>query len=116
MKEPFSFESEATFSPCSFYLWSLKRKFSHNKSSIIFIGLNPSKASERSSNHTLRRFINFTYAWDYGSLKVINLVIRVISSPLTVRRWFDQVGKKNDQVLISHALAWSQNPSYDLWL
>ena len=38
-------DSEASFSKCGFYRWSLKRKFSNDKSTIIFIGLNPSKAN-----------------------------------------------------------------------
>ena len=116
MEDSFLCNSEASFSSCGFYRWSLKRKLSNKENTIIFIGLNPSKASEKRNDPTLRRLINFAFSWGYGSLTVINLFAKVSSSSLFLRRCSDPVGSKNDQVILSYAFVWSQNPSCDLWL
>jgi len=108
--------SEASFSPCGLYRWSLKRKLRNDKSSLIFIGLNPSKASIKIDDPTLKRLVNFSFSWGYGSLIVINLFARVSFSPSIIRRCSDPVGKKNDQVLRPLSFKWSQDPFCDLWL
>ena len=116
MRDPLFLESEAYFSSCGLYRWSLKRILTYNKNTLIFIGLNPSKASRKQDDPTLRRLIKFAYSWGYGSLIVVNLFARVSSSPSIIKRCSDPVGKKNDQVLLSHFFEWSQDPSCDLWL
>ena len=83
---------------------------------MIFIGLNPSKASGNYDDPTLKRLVSSCNYWHYGSLIVINLFARVSPSPSIIRRCSDPVGKKNDQVLLSHAFEWSQDPFCDLWL
>ncbi len=83
---------------------------------MIFIGLNPSKASKSLDDPTLKRLVNFCNSWDYGSLIVINLFARVNSSPAIISRCLDPIGQKNDDELANYLCQWSNNPLCDLWL
>ena len=116
MKASNSFNSDASFSSCGLYRWSLKRSISNNKSSIIFIGLNPSRASLSIDDPTLRRILKFSFSWGYGSLIVINLFARISCSPGILRRCSNPIGKKNDEELSNWIVQWAKNPLLDLWL
>ncbi len=109
-------QSQASFSACGLYRWSLERKLRRSQRIIIYLGLNPSKASFSYNDQTLRRLINSCYLWGYGSLIVINLFARVNSSPSIIKRCHDPIGKDNDKELLRRAYQWEQNPLCDLWL
>jgi len=113
---PFADISEASFSSSGLYRWSLSRRLNNNISTIIFIGLNPSKATLTRNDPTLRRLINFSFSWGYGNLTVVNLFARICSSASFIRRCNDPIGKENDQELSFRIAEWSQNPSVDVWL
>ena len=108
--------SEASFSSSGLYRWSLSRRLNNNIRTIIFIGLNPSKASASRNDPTLRRLIYFSSSWGYGNLIVVNLFARVCSSSSFIRRCTDPIGKRNDQELLFRISEWSQNLSFDLWV
>ncbi len=82
-----------------FYRYSLWREWDIDKSKIVFIMLNPSKADASMDDPTLRRCISFAKSWDYGSLIVVNLFAYRSSSPLELRQVDDPVGKQNDRYL-----------------
>jgi len=44
-----------------------------DKSSIAFIGLNPSTATELEDDNTVRRCIDFAKRWGYGSMYMLNI-------------------------------------------
>ena len=83
---------------------------------MIFIGVNPSKASSSFDDPTMKRLNSFCDLWGYGSLMVINLFARVSCSPSIIRMCADQIGKDNDQEIAKRALQWEKNPLCDLWL
>ena len=108
--------SNASFSECGFFRWNLQRTLSNRKNKIIFVGLNPSKASKDCADPTLKRLMSFSKRFGYGSLIVVNLFARVGSSPSILRKCSDPVGKNNDRELFKYASEWSRNPLNDLWL
>ena len=89
----------AVIDKTGFYRYSLWREWDIDKSKIVFIMLNPSKADASMDDPTLRRCISFAKSWDYGSLIVVNLFAYRSSSPLELRQVDDPVGKQNDRYL-----------------
>jgi hypothetical protein len=81
------------------YRYSLWREWDIDKSKIVFIMLNPSKADASIDDPTLRRCVNFAKSWGYGSLIVVNLFAYRSTSPLELRQVDDPVGKQNDRYL-----------------
>ncbi len=108
--------SSSSFSSCGLYRWFLKRTLSKRKKIIVFIGLNPSYASSFRDDQTLRRLINFSSSWGYGTLIVVNLFARVSRNPSMLRNCSDPIGKRNDEELHARLDFWSNEPSCDLWL
>ena len=111
-----SLESKASFSSCGSYRWWLERRLNNKENIMLFIGLNPSTASCSLNDPTLRRLLNFSYSWGYGSLIVVNLFARVSSSPSIIKVCSDPIGNRNDQEISKRAFQWSNNPFCDLWV
>ncbi len=107
---------ESSFSECGLYRWWLKRGISENNKTLIFIGLNPSKASSTIDDPTLRRLLFFGSKWNYGSIIVINIFAIISSSPSIIKKCSDPIGKENDPEIHKRILDWSRNPQCDLWL
>ena len=89
----------AVIDKTGFYRYSLWREWDIDKSKIVFIMLNPSKADASMDDPTLRRCISFAKSWDYGSLIVVNLFAFRTASPLELKKVDDPVGKQNDRYL-----------------
>ena len=89
----------ALFSPCGRYRWWLQRRWDPAMPTLLFIGLNPSRADGERDDPTLRRLMGFARAWGYGGLEVLNLFARVAFSPAVLRRSADPVGSDNDRWL-----------------
>ena len=83
---------------------------------LIFIGLNPSKASELEYDPTLRRLESFSQRWCNGRLLVINLFGRISKSPTLLRHCIDPIGEENNNVLLSWVNEWAVRSNWDLWL
>ncbi len=116
MKTCFTVCSDASFSDCGMYRWNLKRRISSNSNSLIFIGLNPSKADSQLDDPTIRRLSSFARRWDYGSLIVLNLFAKISSSPSILERSSDPIGYRNNDELVKWIYRWSHNPFLELWL
>ncbi|WP_103669715.1 DUF1643 domain-containing protein [Pseudanabaena sp. BC1403] len=81
------------------YRYSLWREWDIDKSKIVFIMLNPSKADASIDDPTLRRCTSFAKSWDYGSLIVVNLFAFRSASPLELKQVEDPIGNQNDRYL-----------------
>jgi len=108
--------SDASLSPDGRYRWWLHRRWATDRGSLLFIGLNPSKADAQMDDPTLRRLIGFAKCWGYGELLVLNLFARRSPHPAALRTVTDPVGDRNDAVLLEQAERWSCQPTVDLWL
>lgn len=90
--------SGAEFSECRKYRYGLWRKWDENKPNIMFIGLNPSTASENMDDPTIRRVKRFAKDWGYGGVYMANLFSLVSPYPEDLKTCDDPV-KDNDKWL-----------------
>ena len=95
-----SLQAAAQFSLCGRYRWWLRRRWDPHRPTLLFIGLNPSRADAERDDPTLRRLQGFARAWGYGGLEVLNLFARITASPAALRRSSDPVGTENDRWLL----------------
>ena len=118
-KTKFSFTfwvSFCLFSKCRSYRWILKRELLSGKKTIIFIGLNPSRASSSFNDRTLIRIINFASRWSYKDIYIINLFGLVSKSSLQLSKSNDPIGGNNDLITLKSLEFWRKNNNCDLWL
>ena len=104
------------FSKCGSYRWILKRELLCGHKTIVFIGLNPSKANSRSNDRTLKRIINFCYRWNYKKIYIVNLFGLISKSPSRLSKTKDPIGGNNDLITLITLQFWRQNINCDLWL
>tara|TARA_Y100001968_G_scaffold182410_1_gene167013 strand:+ start:1309 stop:1773 length:465 start_codon:yes stop_codon:yes gene_type:complete len=83
---------------------------------VIFIGLNPSKANSVNNDNTLKRIINFCSRWNYKNVYVINLFGLISKSPYQLSKSKDPVGENNDLITLKALEFWVKNLNCDLWL
>lgn len=91
---------QAVFSDCRKYRYWLERVLNtnHKKTrAILFIGLNPSIASEHINDRTINRCIGFAKNWGFTHLWMANLFAIVSTDPLALKSTtLDPVGRDND--------------------
>ena len=90
----------ACFSPCGHYRWWLGRCWQPGAPTLLFIGLNPSRADGRPNgagdDPTLRRLQRFARGWGFGALEVLNLFSWISPDPRALLRCRDPVGCSTD--------------------
>lgn len=91
--------SEAVFSLCETYRYSLTRIWDENGKRLVFIMLNPSKADERSNDPTVERCQRRAEALGFGAFRVVNLFAWRDTEPRRLRRAKAPIGPENDAVL-----------------
>lgn len=88
----------AVFSPCERYRYVLWREcgalFSDRYA--LFIGLNPSTATEHVDDPTIRREVDFCTRWGYGWLCKVNLFGFRATDPHDMKAQIDPNGPEND--------------------
>ena len=104
------------FSKCGYYRWILKRELFRGEKTVVFIGLNPSKADSLNNDRTLTRIINFCSRWDYKNIYVINLFGLISKSPSRLSKSKDPIGLNNDLITLIVLRFWQKNINCDLWL
>lgn len=73
------------------------------RDTVLFVMLNPSVASERVDDPTLRRCMGFANAWGFRRVELVNLFGYVTPDPLELRGATDPVGRRNDSVIRQRA-------------
>ncbi len=104
------------FSECKAYRWILKRELLIGKKTVVFIGLNPSKANASYDDRTMLRIINFCYEWNYKNIYIINLFGLISKSSLQLSKSKDPIGENNDLITFKTLEFWSEDNNCDLWL
>ena len=104
------------FSECGSYRWILKRELLSGKKTVVFIGLNPSKANSSNNDRTLVRIINFCSRWNYKNIYIINLFGLISKSPIQLSKRNDPIGKNNDLITLKSLEFWREDSNCDLWL
>ena len=85
----------AIFSPCRRYRYTLTRRWSTGKGTLMFVMLNPSTADEKQEDPTIRRCIAYAEAWGYRELIVLNIFALRATDPRELYRASDPVGPDN---------------------
>ena len=104
------------FSQSRSYRWILKRELLSGKKTVIFIGLNPSKANSFNNDITLIRIINFCSRWVYKNIYIINLFRLISKSPILLSKSKDPIGANNNSITLKSLKFWCENINCDLWL
>lgn len=82
------------------YRYSLVREWDKEKPKVLFIGLNPSTADEKSDDPTICRCINFAKKWGYGGILMGNLFAIRSTDLSVIYKDPDPVGSENDAHLL----------------
>lgn len=88
--------SSAEFSACRTYRYSLTRSWQTDRSSVLFIGLNPSTADETVDDPTVRRCVGFARRWGFGEVTLANLFAFRSTDPAVLAELSDPIGPGND--------------------
>ena len=100
MQHPFPFDdltaSNAVFSDCGRYRYSLQREWAPAQKKVVMIGLNPSTADDKSNDPTIRRCMDFARRWGYGGLVMLNLFAYRATDPSRLKVASLPIGPDND--------------------
>lgn len=95
----------ATFSPCRTYRYTLWRYWGGlwTTGHAMFIGLNPSTATETKDDPTVRRCIGYAWDWGYAGLCMTNIFAFRATDPAVMKAHPEPVGPENDRYLVEMA-------------
>lgn len=88
--------TDATFSPCRKYRYTLSRTWDAESPPLVFIGLNPSTADETEDDPTIRRCIGFAKRDGFGGIIMLNLFAFRSTDPAGLKGVDDPVGPWNN--------------------
>ena len=100
------------------YRYSLMRKLSTGEGTVLFVGLNPSKATAKKDDHTVTRCVRFAQAWGRQQIYIGNLNAWRATDPKALpadaatavgpynREVLEQLAKRADLIIA----AWGRQP------
>ena len=94
-----SMRKSAVISLCKRYRYELRRVWDETSPWVLFIGLNPSTADEKTEDNTSRVCTNNAKRWGYGGLLMGNLFAFRSTDQYALRSVADPVGPDNDACL-----------------
>ena len=94
---------EAVFSSDLMYRYVLYRDLGEGEGTCLWVMLNPSTADTLINDPTITRVINFTRAWGYRYLVVVNLFAFRATDPKDMRQAIFPVGEDNDTHILNEA-------------
>ncbi|MEJ6402453.1 DUF1643 domain-containing protein [Yoonia sp. 2307UL14-13] len=97
--------SSAVYSECEMYRYALTREWGAGKR-LVFIMLNPSKATELANDPTIERCQRRAVALGFGAFRVVNLFAWRATDPRDLRAAAEPIGVANDPT-IQEAVAWA---------
>ncbi|SNT25013.1 DUF1643 domain-containing protein [Tropicimonas sediminicola] len=95
--------SSAAYSECESYRYSLARTWEANAPRLLYIMLNPSKATEAVNDPTIERCERRARALGFGGFTACNLFAWRETDPQALRRAAEPVGPENDAALLEAA-------------
>jgi hypothetical protein len=112
-------KNTAKLSGCRKYRFALWRTWDDSKPYVMFVGLNPSTADEKTDDPTLTRCINYAKLWGFGGVCMANIFAYRATEPNNMKAAMDPVGAENNdwlKKLSSDAgmvvAAWGNDGSY----
>ncbi|MEM7162758.1 MAG: DUF1643 domain-containing protein [Bacteroidota bacterium] len=111
--------SSALFSDCKAHRFRLARIWNEEKETLLFIGLNPSRADHYTSDRTITKCISYAQNWNYGGLTMVNLFSFISPYPNELKRhthlYTDENRKHIKEALESHEqviFMWGNLPKF----
>lgn len=101
-------DSEAVYSPCERYRYSLTRTWDCEGRRLLYIMLNPSKATELANDPTIERCERRARQLGYGAFRVCNLFALRETDPAKLRRARSPEGPENTR-LVREAVRWADD-------
>ena len=98
--------SEAVYSDCERYRYALTRVWNRDAPRVLFIMLNPSKATEVQNDPTVERCERRARVLGFGAFRVMNIFAWRETDPRLLRAAESPVGLENDRLLLD-GLAWA---------
>lgn len=98
--------STATYSGCERYRYALTRTWDPQGKCVLFVMLNPSKATEVQNDPTVERCERRARALGFGAFRVTNIFAWRDTDPFGMRKAADPVGPDNDKAILEGA-AWA---------
>jgi len=98
--------STATYSGCERYRYALTRTWDPQGKGVLFVMLNPSKATEVQNDPTVERCERRARALGFGAFRVTNIFAWRDTDPFGMRKAADPVGPDNDRAILDGA-AWA---------
>jgi len=92
--------STAIYSDCERYRYALTRTWDLDGKRVLFIMLNPSKATEVQNDPTVERCERRARALGYGAFQVTNIFAWRETDPHLMRKVPDPIGPANDQIIL----------------
>tara|TARA_B100001029_G_C15062623_1_gene459920 strand:+ start:1656 stop:2177 length:522 start_codon:yes stop_codon:yes gene_type:complete len=89
-------KSDASFSKDRIHRYTLYRVWNEELPKVLFIGLNPSTATETKNDPTIRRCMGYAKDWGYGSYIMGNIFAFRSTDPKNLRKTHDPIGSEND--------------------
>lgn len=98
--------SSAIYSDCERYRYALTREWDAGAPRLLYVMLNPSKATEAQNDPTIERCERRARALGFGAFRAANLFAWRETDPAALRRAAEPVGPANDRILQSSVEAW----------
>ncbi|KQI73465.1 hypothetical protein AN191_00760 [Loktanella sp. 5RATIMAR09] len=95
--------STATYSDCERYRYALTRTWDVAGKRVLFVMLNPSKATEVQNDPTVERCERRARALGFGAFQVTNIFAWRETDPFAMRKAADPVGPDNDAAICGGA-------------
>lgn len=96
--------ASARFSKCGLYRYVLTRTWDDERPPVCFIGLNPSIATEKDLDPTIRRCIGFAKSWGAGGIVMLNAFAIIDPKPAVMKAaGAEAIGPENDFWIRKHA-------------
>ncbi|TLP46975.1 DUF1643 domain-containing protein [Cohaesibacter sp. CAU 1516] len=95
--------SSALYSPCETYRYALTRQWDESGKKLLFIMLNPSKATELKNDPTIERCERRARALGFGGFRACNLFAFRATDPRDLKKAKDPIGPDNLSQLMQAA-------------
>lgn len=105
--------SDAVYSPCERYRYTLTRTWDPDGGRALFVMLNPSTATELKNDPTVERCERRARTLGFGAFRVCNIFAYRATDPRVMRAAADPVGPGNDAAIDDSARRWIRCDSRD---
>jgi hypothetical protein len=103
--------SSAIYSKCERYRYALTRGWNSSGPRLLYVMLNPSKATEAQNDPTIERCERRARALGFGAFRATNLFAWRETDPARLRKAPQPVGPANDRMILASLENWLRDSS-----